>query len=1107
MKRAFFFLKSPSIWRRVYVGLVLFLMGTLPSPLSAALIAYWNFDEGTGTIARDTSGVGTPHDGTLAAQGTGTLPQWIPGRFGYALDFNRVDNGNGSRVTVPFQNDLWLNDAFTISFWYRPGPNIGDFPGPMRIGSQSATSGSNIGWGFFRARNGNRLTFKRGNAQPNMFPPALVNGTWYHVVLRHDGVNQNTAIIFGVSTNVTTQAWLDATATTIFEFGRMDQMDDCDLDDVAFFNEALPLERIYTLNSVPTQLGLDYSLAEVRALWAIFDAGPGSSGTVKGRTWTYTTEIPGSPAPGEAFIAGNKFYVVLAPGAGLTATATFYGDINPAGAGRPGTLVLPETPDIASSARLVFDLGATTELGPQNDFLEIQGDLVITNTPVVINPLAPLANGTYWLIKYTGVKRGDFNPVVIHNSRYSINLDETEEGKIKLVVNGTNAPLQWVATANGNWNFTMANWSNLVTQAEDVFKQADVVRFDDTQLVQINVVLGGQLSPAGVVVASSSLNFSFTGSGTLGGMALGLTKSGTSTLTLGTANLFLGPVQINEGILKLGHPAALGATGQGTIIGAGATLDLGGISPGTEPVSVSGAGHNGVGAIINSGGALVNNGLGGVITLQGDTTLGGPNRFDIFAGTIVGNGHRLIKVGPAEIALSHLGETGLGEVEVLGGQLTVLGNTQLGNPAAPLMVRPGATLAFWAVGTNATTKNIIMENGRLLNATTPPLDNAVLRGSLRLSGTNTVDGVSSISLYGEIMGNGRLNKNGSGTLTLDSPGEFQGAIYLNSGRLTLGTNATLAGVTNLVLAAGTVMDVSSLRPAQLYDLPEGQSLMGSGMVHGSVRAGARTVLQPGTSAGTLTITNHLTLETGATLVFELGESTVEGGGTNDLLVLGGDLYLNGRVTLKIVPLAPLNTTEFYTLINYGGTLNGLVENLEVVTDSRYSFLLDTSVPGKIRLLATAEGGTITWRGDHPSGPGLWDLNQTPNWAGNERFLAGDTVVFDDSGVETTVQLVGDLYPAIWRIEANSKNYVFRGEGRIRGGSLTKSQGGTATIANTGINDFAGAITLLGGGAGSGRGRGVWKSRLRPGGKPRQTCAQAQRRRDLGQHHDRGRAFC
>ncbi|MFA6994461.1 MAG: LamG domain-containing protein, partial [Candidatus Paceibacterota bacterium] len=58
------------------------------SPLynTSGLVGYWNFDEGTGAIAKDTSGNG--NNGTLT-----NGPVWTSGKVGGALSFNGVNNG------------------------------------------------------------------------------------------------------------------------------------------------------------------------------------------------------------------------------------------------------------------------------------------------------------------------------------------------------------------------------------------------------------------------------------------------------------------------------------------------------------------------------------------------------------------------------------------------------------------------------------------------------------------------------------------------------------------------------------------------------------------------------------------------------------------------------------------------------------------------------------------------------------------------------------------------------------------------------------------------------------------------------------------------------
>ena len=56
---------------------------------SADLVGHWGFDEGSGSVAHDTSGNG--HDGTFEGN-----PQWVAGYFGGALEFD-----GDSRVEVP----------------------------------------------------------------------------------------------------------------------------------------------------------------------------------------------------------------------------------------------------------------------------------------------------------------------------------------------------------------------------------------------------------------------------------------------------------------------------------------------------------------------------------------------------------------------------------------------------------------------------------------------------------------------------------------------------------------------------------------------------------------------------------------------------------------------------------------------------------------------------------------------------------------------------------------------------------------------------------------------------------------------------------------------
>jgi autotransporter-associated beta strand protein len=1053
-------------WRRfVITHLFVLLALTASLPASGALIGYWNFDESSGTTASDTSGRVGPLNGTLSASGAGaTVPAWIAGRFGNALDFNQNGLGAGGLVTVPYNGDLRLSNAFTISFWWRPdyAAAASTFPGIVRIGSQSPVPpAANAGWGFFRPQ-GDRARYKRGNHQPDVWNPAMTVGQWHHVAVTHDGAGNNVAFVNGTTTTFVTN-WPALTTTAVLEFGRMDSFDNAGLDDFALFNEQISLAKVRSLYTLPNSLGLSYDLATMRQLWNVFDGGPGSSGVVGGATWSYTNSLPGSTTLGDSYLNGVRWYVVLSNGVGVVAVATLLGDLSPNGVGVLGTTTFNETPAFGTTARFVFDLNTTTGIGGgTNDLYIINGDLNLAGQSVVVNPVGPLATGTYRLLNYTGTKTGSFNPIVLGNTRYNLTIDDSTTGEINLVVSGNIGAVRWVSPANANWNFSVSNWLNVSSGLPDTFFNGDTATFNDALVYATNISIAAPVYPSALAVNSSTLNYSFNGQ-PIRGMANGLTKSGPSLLTLGAANGFYGPVYLNQGSIRMGNAASLGLTNGGTIIASGATLDLGGFSPGTESITVSGAGIGSTGAVVNAGAALVNTGLNGPVTLTGDTTLGGNNRFDISGGTFLGGGFSLTKTGTAEIAMSNLRDTGLGNIEVQWGQLTILGSTLMGDPNRTVTVRSNATLAHWASGTNRHNKPLIMQWARLLNGTSPA-DNATNIATVSLTGTNTFDGASSITLLNEVSGSGALTKNAAGTLSLGGTNTYAGPTTVNAGSLSLIGNGSIATTPLITIASGAKIN-TALRTDGTLTLNSGQTLAGAGTVDGTLALGPSTTVSPGFSAGTLTVTNGLNLNGGATLVYELGAVT-NAGGLNDLINVGGALNLSGNNTIKVVPSGALDITGPYTLMNYVGTLTGDSNNLTAVSDTRMNFNVDTSVPGKVFLNVTSGApAALTFLGSAPGNPTLWDLNNTPNWSGPsipDRFFAGDRVLFDDTALQYNVTLVGDLYPGTVDVAAGLSHYTFSGSGRIRGGKLTKASNGILILANTGLNDYPGPTVITGG---------------------------------------------
>ncbi|RLG06857.1 MAG: hypothetical protein DRN68_06310, partial [Thaumarchaeota archaeon] len=81
------------------------------------VVGAWHFDEGSGTIAHDTSGEGndgTLYDANTANDDGNTPPQWIDGKFGKALEFDGVDD----YVDCGNSSSLQLNGAWSVSAWF-----------------------------------------------------------------------------------------------------------------------------------------------------------------------------------------------------------------------------------------------------------------------------------------------------------------------------------------------------------------------------------------------------------------------------------------------------------------------------------------------------------------------------------------------------------------------------------------------------------------------------------------------------------------------------------------------------------------------------------------------------------------------------------------------------------------------------------------------------------------------------------------------------------------------------------------------------------------------------------------------------------------------------
>ncbi|MDZ3832789.1 MAG: autotransporter-associated beta strand repeat-containing protein [Sphingopyxis sp.] len=654
------------------------------------------------------------------------------------------------------------------------------------------------------------------------------------------------------------------------------------------------------------------------------------------------------------------------------------------------------------------------------------------------------------------------------------------------------------------------------------------------------LVLGGAFIGNGFDLAIGGTG-RVTANAAISGVA-SLTKNGTGTLTLAGANSHTGITNIQSGVLNVRHGAALGATAAGTNIASGAALEIEGSINLSEAVTVGGGGVSNGGAIRNRSGV---NSLGGVVTLASDTRINSDSgEFDLAA--MIGNGNALTiggagltrvqgpitglsdftKDGSGTVLLSGSGNSFSGATRIVEGTLLVAGGSAISDSSAVIMSSGLFGIqSSEAIGSLSGNAGVVRISDSMVLTT----------------GGNGQDTLFAGTIVGDALGTGRLVKTGSGMFTLTGANSYAGGTSVNAGTLRIGNGGTagsIAGPVSLASAGNLVFDrgddllvgavitgsgtirqsgLGSLvlagnnAPAQVFTgsifvdagrlaidgsfgdtvansarivVGASGTLGGSGTFWGDVDAQAGT-LAPGNSPGTLTIGGNLTLGAATILNFELGESGVVGGPNNDLIVVGGNLTLDG--TLNTTGFGAGYGPGYYRLFNYGGTLtdNGLAIGSIA---GGYTPTILTNIGGQVNLLLgdgsaqrvqywdgtdmTGASGATSGNG----GAGVWSAGGT-NWTAQNGFAVNDAwqsqvAVFGGaSGGAVTVEGVQTFQEL--RFETNGytlQTGVGGGLATTGGFSVIKVDADLASV-NVGISGNGGltktgAGTLLMGGASS-----------------------------------------
>jgi len=411
--------------------------------------------------------------------------------------------------------------------------------------------------------------------------------------------------------------------------------------------------------------------------------------------------------------------------------------------------------------------------------------------------------------------------------------------------------------------------------------------------------------------ADTTLASAITGAGTL-------VKQNTNVLVLsGDNSLFDGPITVNAGVLKIGDAVglnqdstALGSVNGGTLIADGATLDVNGYNLESEPVTVSGAGVNGEGAIVENTGDPAFHSPGGAnlayVTLAGDTTFGGTGRLDFrsnpSSGTNAafytgGQPYKITLVGTNQIQFTGVQiDPALGDIDVQEGTLGIETSTTLGNSASNLFVHAGSRLLFYQLYSPVEKQVHLSGDGTNDTIYAQSSQNAgqnILAGPIDITGNCRINVASGYDLtFSNIVsGTGGLTLTAAGTLHLTgmAANTWSGGLTINAGRLQVGD-----GQADGSIPATAITNNGALVFNSANDLVVADEISGTG-----------TLEQDGPGKLTLTGTDTFT-----------GATTVNGG----MLQVDGSMIGNGGVTVSGGTLAGSGTLLGNVSIQTGGTL-------------------------------------------------------------------------------------------------------------------------------------------------------------------------------------------
>jgi len=386
----------------------------------------------------------------------------------------------------------------------------------------------------------------------------------------------------------------------------------------------------------------------------------------------------------------------------------------------------------------------------------------------------------------------------------------------------------------------------------------------------------------------------------LGGAGKMLTKSTAGTVVLTAANTFSGGTLILDGTLQVGNGGTGGSAGpSGSIItnygrlvfnrGAGSALTVSSVISGPGVVVKTGPGTIAMTAANSyTGATIVSN---GVLNISSSSTLGfGP--IELAGGTLNTTANRSVNTAP------------LGNPIVVSGDSAITTTSPSGtvdlNFTNSSFSGTGGTLTFRNDGANDPTDlfDPRLSGGSFVFDRPIVIDNGAI-GLTRLNAFNALGTTQTFN--GPIAGTGSFRKSisagAAGVTILNGQNSYSGTTTVTAGELQI--NGTLGTNSLIVSGSGT--------------------LSGSGVLGGAVTVQAGATLSPGNGAGTLTISNNVTLADGSKTVMDVGAA-----GLSDQVAGISELTCGGTLELNVSGnLSAGKTFQLFKAASYSGSFSSI----------------------------------------------------------------------------------------------------------------------------------------------------------------------------------------